>query len=398
MTNQHQSLLAAKILGVTGFALMGVAIPDAQSADWIVSANDAKYVRVNGNDTYPNGTGPDTLTLPDASTLPPLVKATIEVEHTIAGPPQAVAITPDGKLAIVSAPNRYDYDGKKAIFETFLQIVDLEATPPRVLDRVDVGTHPQGLSINREGTLLLAATVGGTVAVLSLDGKKVTLLDQVKVSDKRLAGISFTHDGRAALVALRDEQGMVVLDVNSDTVTNNRERIATGVAPYSVDVSSDGKWAVASNAGLAGLVNPGRVFDDADSVTLIDVSKRPFRAVQYLTVPSLPEGVALSPDGQWIAVQAMDGSNLTLDNPGRHARGRVLLFAIRQGQAVKTADLPGGEAAQGIVFSADNRYVLVQFNVEKQIAVYAVNGGDMKDTGVRVALSGGPASIRSTPR
>jgi shikimate dehydrogenase len=59
----------------------------------------------------------------------------------------------------------------------------------------------------------------------------------------------------------------------------------------------------------------------------------------------------------------MDGSNLTPDNPGRHPQGRVLLFAIRDGQAVKMADLPGGEAAQGIVFTADNNYILVQFNV-----------------------------------
>ena len=133
-------------------------------------------------------------------------------------------------------------------------------------------------------------------------------------------------------------------------------------------------------------------------VTLIDVSKRPFRAVQHFTVPSIPEGVAISPDGKWIAVQSMDGSNLTEDNPGRHPRGRVLLFAIRDGQAIKTSDLPGGEAGQGIVFTADNKYILAQFNVEKQLAVYAVNDGDMKDTQLRIVLSGGPASLRSMPR
>lgn len=101
--------------------------------------------------------------------------------------------------------------------------------------------------------------------------------------------------------------------------------------------------------------------------------------------------VSANTDGRWIAVQAMDGSNLTEDNPGRHPRGRVLLFAIRDGQAVRVADLPGGEAAQGIVFTADNNYILVQFNVEKQIAVYAVNGGELKDTQKRIELSAGPA-------
>jgi DNA-binding beta-propeller fold protein YncE len=371
----------------------------ALAADLIVSANDAKYVRVLGRDTYPEGTGPDTLTVLDASQFPPQIKATVDVEHTVIGPPQAVAITPDGKLAFVGAPTRYDYVAKKVIFDTFLQVIDLEATPPKLMDKVELGQHSQGLSINPEGTLLLAGTVGGTVAVLAIEGKTVKLVEQIKVSAKRVSGISFTHDGRAALVALRDEQGITVLDVEGSTVTNTQERVATGVSPYSVDVSSDGKWAVVSNVGLPGMPgNGGHLYGDADSVTLIDVSKRPFRAVQHFTVPSIPEGVAISPDGKWIAVQSMDGSNLTEDNPGRHPQGRVLLFAIRDGQAVKISDLPGGEAGQGIVFTADNKYILVQFNVEKQLAVYAVNDGDMKDTQQRIVLSGGPASLRSMPR
>jgi DNA-binding beta-propeller fold protein YncE len=381
-------------------ALVSNALPfTGVAADLIVSTNDAKYARVVGHDTYPEHPPPDTLSVIDGTRYPPQVIATVEVETTVAGPPQAVAITPDGKIAVVSAPNRYDYAEKKPIFETFLQVVDLEANPPRVVAKVDVGYHPQGLAINPAGTLLLAATVGGTVAVLSIDGKTVSLQDQIKLADRRLAGVSFTHDGKAALVALRDDQGAVVLDVTGGKVTTNRERVATGVAPYSVDVSSDGKWAIISNVGLAGLPgNVGRCFGDADSVSLVDVSTRPFRTVQYLTVPSIPEGVAISPDGRWIAVSAMDGSNLTADNAGRHAHGRLLLFEIRDGQAVKTADLPGGEAAQGVVFTADNRHVLSQFNVEKQIAVFSVNGGKMLDTGTRLSFPGGPVSIRSMPR
>ena len=369
-----------------------------RAADLIVSANDAKYVRLTGRDTFPEGIGPDTLTLIDASGFPPKVLATVEVQHTIAGPPQAVAITPNGRLAMVGAPNRYDRAEQKVVLENFLQVVDLAATPAGVVEKIELGAHPQGLAINREGTLLLAAMTNGAVAELGIDGNKVTLKDQLKIAERRLAGVSFTHDGRAALVALRDEQGLMVLDVNDGKVTTTRERVTTGVGPYSVDVSSDGKWAVVGNVGLAGLVNPGRLYADADTFTLIDVSRRPFRAVQHVTVPSLPEGVALSPDGRWIAVQVMDGSNLLPDNPARKPRGRVLLFAIRNGEAVKVSDLPGGEAGQGIVFSADSKTVLVQFNVEKQIAIYSVEGGTLKDTGERIPVSGGPASLRSMPR
>jgi hypothetical protein len=57
-----------------------------------------------------------------------------------------------------------------------------------------------------------------------------------------------------------------------------------------------------------------------------------------------------------------------------------------------------GEAAQGIVFAKDNTTILVQFDVEKQIAVYQIQGGQLVDTKIRLALEAGPVSIRSMPR
>ncbi len=366
--------------------------------DLIVSTNDAKYQRVAGTDSYPPDAPADTLSVIDASDFPPRVVATVEVAASIGGPPQAVAITPDGRLAIVSAPNHYDHAARRNVLETALQVVDLRAEPPRIVERIELPHHPQGVAINRAGTLLLAATVGGSVAVFEIGERGLRAAGELTISAGRLAGISFSHDGRAALVALRDEQGLAVLDVEGSRVTDSGERVSTGVAPYVVDVASDGRWAVVGNVGLAGLAKKGQPAGDADSVTLVDVSQRPFRAVQHLSVPSLPEGVAISPDGQWIAVLAMDGSQLTAAHPYRKPHGTLLLFAVRDGRAVQCAELPAGEAGQGVVFTADGRHLLAQFNVEKQIAVFAVEGGRLSDTGVRLAFNGGPASIRSMPR
>jgi DNA-binding beta-propeller fold protein YncE len=366
----------------------------AHAADLIVSAQDGKFVRVDGVATFPEPAARDSLVVLDASRSPPVVKITVELglEHTVQGPPQAVAITPDGKLAIVAAPTRYDYAAKKELFDNFLQVVDLEAQPPALIARVDVGAHPNGLSINRDGTLLLAAAHDGTVKVLTIEGKVLKLVGSVKVGEKRMSGVSFTHDGKAAIVALRDENGASVLSVDGSNVALTKERISTGVNPYAIDISSDGRWAVIGNTGTS------RTVDDADVVTLVDVSKRPFRAVQQISVSATPEGVAISPDGRWIAVSSMAGSNLLVTDPGRRKLGTVSLFEIRDGSATKVNEIAGGEAAQGVVFSEDSKTVIVQFDVEKALAVYAIRDGKLFDTNERIKLAAGPVSIRSMPR
>jgi len=364
-----------------------------RAADIIVSAQDGKFVRVEGRATFPEPAPPDSLVVLDASRFPPVVKGTVEgLEHSVQGPPQAVAVTPDGKLAVVAAPTRYEYAAKKELFDNFLQVVDIETTPPRLIGKVDVGAHPNGLSINRDGTLLLAAAHDGTVKVLAIEGKNLKLIDSVKVGEKRMSGISFTNDGKAAIVALRDENGAAVLAVDGAKVTLTKERISTGVNPYAIDVSSDGQWAVIGNTGV------GRTVDDADVVTLVDVSKRPFRAVQQISVPATPEGVAISPDGRFIAVSSMAGSNLLATDPGRNKLGKVVLYAIKDGMATKVNELTGGEAAQGLVFTQDGRTLIVQFDVERALALYAVQDGKLVDTGERIKLAAGPVSIRSMPR
>jgi DNA-binding beta-propeller fold protein YncE len=370
------------------------------AADLIVSANDGKFVRFEGSATYPQRAPSDSLAVIDASVVPPKIVAIVtDIEHTIAGPPQSVAITPDGQLAVIAAPSKYDYTTKKETLGTFLQVVDLSTSPPKQLNRVDIGAHPNGLSINPAGSLLLAATLDGTLKVLKIDGKQLTVVDSIKVSEKRLAGVSFTHDGKAALVSRRDDGGAAVLDTTGPKVVLTKELVSTGIAPYAVDVSSEGNLAVIGSVGLAGL--PGQSAPgDADVVALVDVSRRPFRTVQFLTVASVPEGVALSPDGKWIVTQSLNGSNLTPSDPGpgRQKLGRIALFSVHNGIATKINELPSGEASQGVVFAKDNKTVLVQFDVEKFIAVYQIRDGRLSDTGERLKLDAGPVSMRSMPR
>jgi len=383
---------------VSALALVLLAAQSVNAADWVVSSNDGKYQRVAGQDTYPENAKPDTLTVLDASVFPPKVSQTVEVENGIQGPPQAAAISPDGKLALVAAPTRYDHAAKKLQMDTFLQVVDLAAKPASVT-KIELGSHPQAVAFDRSGKWGLVTCVDGGVRPLRIDGNKVTVLDSISLSSKRLAGVSFTHDGQHALVSLRDEQGVAVLNLVDGKWADSGDRLSSGVAPYTLDVSSDGHWAVVSDVGLAGLPGyKGRLVGDEDSISLIDVSKAPFHTVQHISVPSVPEGVAISPDGKWLIAQSIDGSNLPPGTPGAQAHGRVTLFAIRNGHAEKVNDVADGNSSQGVVFSADSKHAIVQFNVEHQLGLYNIVNGRLVDSKKRIDVSGGPASLRSTPR
>lgn len=367
--------------------------------DLIASTNDAKYQRDSGRDTYLDAPGPDSVDLIDMTSFPPRIVASADIETTVIGPPQAVALHPAGRLVVVGATSHFDRATARPVFEDRLQLVDFDAAVPEIVQHVDIGGHPQGLAFTPDGALLLAATTAGSVAVLRLLERRLQLQAELQLSSGRLSGIAIAPDGASALVALRDEQGIAVLDITPYGVSIAPERIASGVAPYSIDICARGRWAVVGNVGLPGLAGTANLLcADADSITLIDLGQRPFRAVQHVSVPSIPEGVAISPDGQWVAVLCMDGSNLPPERPGHRPHGRLQLFALRDGRLNLVDDLPAGIGGQGLSFNADGRYLIAQFNVERQLALFELAAGRLRDTGLRIPRPGGPVSLRALPR
>ncbi len=80
----------------------------AQQAEIALSANDNKSVLDNGVVRTARDPAPDTLSVIDLSANPPRVRAEIQVPASVVGPPSSVAISPDGRLALVTANQRHD--------------------------------------------------------------------------------------------------------------------------------------------------------------------------------------------------------------------------------------------------------------------------------------------------
>jgi DNA-binding beta-propeller fold protein YncE len=139
-------------------------------------------------------------------------------------------ITPDGKLALTADNgNNGTSDGH---IDT-VSVIDLEATPERVIDKVVVGDAPEGIAISPTGRLAVAVLLrgsnnaksaffynrNGSVVVLKIDGKKVTKVGEVEVRGLP-EGVVFSPDGRWLYVGNFLDSDISVLRVDGDTVTN----------------------------------------------------------------------------------------------------------------------------------------------------------------------------------
>ena len=95
-------------------ALLALAVPllaaaiRAARAEIALSANDNKLVLDKGVTRPARDPGPDTLSIIDLSTTPPRLRGEIQVPASVVGPPSSVAITPDERLALVTANQRHD--------------------------------------------------------------------------------------------------------------------------------------------------------------------------------------------------------------------------------------------------------------------------------------------------
>jgi DNA-binding beta-propeller fold protein YncE len=389
---QRKTLCLAALALVAGCAAQTPAIV-GKHPHFVLSGNDGKYPNIDGAYKVADPPLKDTLTILDASGVLPRKVAEIEIQHTVTAPPMTIAITADERLALVSAPNRVDPNDKtKVVTDNFMQIVDLEADPPKVIDRVQLGRHPVGVSVNRAGTLALAAHLDGNVSVLTIEGKTVKHADTVKVGEANASVrmVAISPDGKWGFAVKRGNDVVALLAIDGNKVTYTKRDITAGNNPYGMEVSNDGRFAAVANVG-AGDGSVG-------SVTLIDLTRQPFRAVEHFGVGLSPEGIAISPDSQWIALSIQNGTNRPKADPYRAENSRVELYRIDGWKATKAGEAFAGRNIQGIVFTPDGRHLVVQNYVEKELAIYAVTPNGPVDTGQRIPVPGYPAGLRTATR
>ncbi len=150
--------------------------------------------------------------------------------------PYPVAITPDGKIALVGILGART--GSDGVTDN-VAVLDLEQDPPKLLGRVDVGDAPEGLAISPDGRSAVVVilrgsnaardapyrnAVGGVVA-LRIDGKNVSRSNEVLVGALP-EGITYSPDSRYVYVGNYLSKNLSVLRFDEGRLVDTGQTLA----------------------------------------------------------------------------------------------------------------------------------------------------------------------------
>jgi len=343
--------------------------------------------------------GHDTLSVIDISKPEaPHITATIPLINSIVGPPTNLAIHPSGEIALVANSlepitqgwaHRLDPDNK--VF-----LIDLKATPPKVIGTITVGKQPSGMAISPKGDLALVTNrADGTISVLSIRGKDVLVVDTVMVgtSADQVSAVAITPDGKHALVTKPAANKIALLSIDGQKVTYDKRDLPPGIFPYNVAVTPDGKLALTVDNG-----NGGGSDGNAKAVSVIDLETDPPRVIDHVTVGDSPEGLAISPKGDLAVTVEARGSNMPKSSFFYHPGGAVTALKIDGKKVTNGGEVNVGALPEAVAFSPDGQYLYVGNFIDGDLSVLRIDGTQLADTGQRFKLPGHPASMRGGPQ
>jgi YVTN family beta-propeller protein len=201
--------------------------------------------------------------------------------------PDSVAVTPDGKYAIVSNSGTPNLSNG-----TITVIAGADSPSARVLQTIGAGSGPQGVAITPNGLYAYVTNYNGLVYVFGGFETGTPTVIKTLVVGSGPESVAITPDGKYAYVTNGISGTVSVID-NAETspTVSTSPALSVGGGPTAVAITPDGKYAYVSN-GLSGTVS---VVDGADTPT-------PTVSATTLAVGSGPQDVAITPDGLYAYV------------------------------------------------------------------------------------------------
>jgi len=320
----------------------------------------------------------------------PKIVTSLPLKNSIVGPPVNVDINAAGTVALVadSVDVVKEGDALKQVPDNKIYVIDMTANPPKLAATLTGGKQPSGLSFSPDGKMALVANRGdNSVSVLSVNGTDVKITDTVSLPDS-VAHVVFTPDGKRALAVRFPAHKVSVLDIADGKVTYNKVDLATGQWPYNVVVTPDSKLALTADNGAAGS-SDGSV----DTTSVIDLEANPPRIIDRVVIADGPEGLAMSPKGDLAVAAIQRGSNMK--KAFFHEKnGSLSVLKIDGKKVTKTQDIELGGLPEAVMFTPDGKYILAGNFMTDDFSTLKVDGTKVTDTGKRFKVPGHPASAR----
>jgi DNA-binding beta-propeller fold protein YncE len=331
--------------------------PSNSTHELIIIGNDEKITWDDNGKQVLLPPGNDSVSIIDvADHMNPKIIVSLPLMNSIFGPPTNLAITPDQKLSLVANSLDWVRDNGdwKPVPDNKLYVIDLESNPPELIDTVMIGKQPSGMAINSTGDLaLIANRADNSISVVKISGKSVRLIDTVPMGDS-VANVAISPDGKRALAVKFPVHKVALLEINGEKVTYNKQDMPTGLWPYNLGFTPDGKVAITADNG-----NSGSSDGHVDTVSVIDMEANPPRVIDKVVVGDAPEGFAISPTGMFAVAVLLRGTNAAKGSWFYHRNALVVGLRIDGKKVTHTNDVEVRGLPEGVAFSSDGNYVYV---------------------------------------
>lgn len=216
--------------------------------------------------------------------------------------PHEVAVSPDGRTAVVSNYGVRGNDGRT------LTVLDVPGA--RAVRTIDLGElrRPHGLAFFPDGaTVAVTAEANRAVALVDVASGRILRTYATGAETSHMLAVS--PDGARIFVASIGSGSVTAIDVATGTV----QSAATGALAEGIAISPDGAEVWVTNRA-------------ADTVSVLDAATLEARAT--LACPSFPIRVAFTRDGRRVLVsRARSGDVAVIDRATRKEIGRIPMSA-----------------------------------------------------------------------
>lgn len=366
--------------------------PDGVTIDRLVALSDGDYVA----GTYADGRlAPDQAGHRDLLTTVSVrggdvTAAHVEVSNSVTAAPEVLALSPDGATAFVAErlgqrdPGDLRADDLPAGNRLFAIDVS-DPSAPAVIAVATVADMPEALAVHPDGSQVAVVSNTPDASVLQLipwtsdgfgDGARFDLarLGVTGHTEGPRGGVTASnvqwHPSGHALALNINTQNRVAfftVDTPIDSAVTVRPwgaPVTTGVDPFVGRFTPDGRHYLTSDWGrnLTTTEIAERLPAQPSRISVIavgDVDSGQPRVVGSAVSDKSAEGMAISPDGQFVATVNMRGTALPAHSPNfdEHASVSLLRLDGASGALTKIGDYPlTGVLPEGGTFDASGEY------------------------------------------